>query len=174
MAVGFLMPDGHAPTTLLLVPHARTEWNERGWYQGWTDIPLNDYGYQMADRLAKRLAREPIAAIYTSDLCRAIQTARPVWEAKRVPWIVKPELREFERFGDEFLVVNRLGVCYTVTNIAQDYKGQTVLVVTHSGPMRALLREIAPLRTHEFESKQCGINRLTYVAGEWELMSLDE
>lgn len=161
-------------TVILLVPHARTEWNERGWYQGWTDIPLNDYGYQMAKRLAERLAREPIRAIYTSDLARTVQTARPVWEAKQVSWSVRPGLREFKGFGDDLLVANWERVCRTVEDIARSHKGQTVLVVTHSGPIRALLREVAPLRAHEFESKHCGINRLKYLDGEWEVLSLDE
>ncbi len=53
---------------LLLVRHAQTTWNSGGRIQGFTDAPLSDLGHQQAERLAARLACEPIAAAYLHDL----------------------------------------------------------------------------------------------------------
>jgi probable phosphoglycerate mutase len=61
---------------LLLVRHGETEWNRLRRFQGRTDLPLNDRGRDQAMSLALALKEEPIAAIYTSSLLRAVETAR--------------------------------------------------------------------------------------------------
>src|SRR5258708_6512529 len=70
---------GHiAPNTEpLLVRHGETIWNAAHRVQGHTDIPLSERGLAQAHLLAPRLAREPIRALYASDLSRAVQTAEP-------------------------------------------------------------------------------------------------
>lgn len=65
-------------TRLLLVRHAQTAWNVAHRYQGQVDIPLDACGHRQAARLAERLAREVIDAVYTSDLARTRQTAAPL------------------------------------------------------------------------------------------------
>ncbi len=62
-------------TKLYLVRHGETEWNRLAKTQGCTDIKLSDEGYIQAHRLAGRLQNEGIAAIYSSDLKRAYDTA---------------------------------------------------------------------------------------------------
>jgi broad specificity phosphatase PhoE len=87
----------HAATTgteLVLVRHGETVWNRDLRIQGHTDIGLSEAGYEQTRRLAARLAREPIRAIYTSDLSRACQTARPVAEALGLQIHPTPLLRE--------------------------------------------------------------------------------
>jgi len=65
-------------TRILLARHGETDWNRVGRWQGHADPPLNDAGRTQAAELAERLAGDGIAAIYSSDLMRASQTARVV------------------------------------------------------------------------------------------------
>ena len=60
---------------LLLVRHAETDWNLNRRYQSYSDVPVNQNGVQQALSLAKRLSKERIDAIYSSDLWRAMETA---------------------------------------------------------------------------------------------------
>ena len=63
---------------VLLARHGETRDNlPPGWFQGWTDTPLNDVGRRQASELGQLLARrsEPIASLWSSDLIRASETA---------------------------------------------------------------------------------------------------
>lgn len=60
---------------LFLVRHAKTAWNEQGKKQGLNDVPLNESGKKQAEELAQKFADVEIAAIYTSVLSRAKDTA---------------------------------------------------------------------------------------------------
>src|SRR5687768_670536 len=62
-------------TRLILVRHGETAWNHDLRLQGHTDTDLSDLGREQAARLAERLAREEIAAAYSSDLRRCVDTA---------------------------------------------------------------------------------------------------
>ncbi len=79
---------------LLLVRHGETAWNDAARYQGQEDVPLSPRGRVEAERLAERLVGEPIAAIYTSDLARARDTAQVVAERLEKPVMLEPRLRE--------------------------------------------------------------------------------
>lgn len=61
---------------IILVRHGETEWNRLGIFQGRSDIPLNARGKAEARAQADALKHEPIAAIYSSPLVRAGETAR--------------------------------------------------------------------------------------------------
>lgn len=78
--------DSPMTTRFILIRHGQTEWNrgvER--FRGRADIPLNDLGHAQAQRVAARLANEPIAAIYASPKQRTLDTARPLAERLRLP-----------------------------------------------------------------------------------------
>jgi len=60
---------------LVLVRHGRTAWNAEGRFQGQADPPLDDVGWEQARLTALSLARLRPAAIVSSDLRRAHQTA---------------------------------------------------------------------------------------------------
>jgi probable phosphoglycerate mutase len=81
-------------TQLVLVRHGETEWNRDRRIQGHTDIGLSALGHEQSRRLARRLAREPIQALYSSDLQRAAQSATPLAEMLGLPLRTTPLLRE--------------------------------------------------------------------------------
>lgn len=71
-------------TKLILVRHGETDWNQVDRIQGWLDIPLNEEGIKQAERLAKELSEMKIAAIYSSPLKRALQTAKAIAEKQHL------------------------------------------------------------------------------------------
>ncbi|WP_367269799.1 histidine phosphatase family protein [Roseateles sp.] len=87
-------------TRLILVRHGETAWNRATRIQGHTDIPLSALGLAQAERLAQALADEPLAAVYSSDLSRARQTAEALANAQGLPVHLDTALRErsFGRF----------------------------------------------------------------------------
>ncbi len=64
------------PTRIFALRHGQTAWNADGRLQGHLDIPLDATGRWQAERLAQALAGEDLAAIYSSDLQRALATAQ--------------------------------------------------------------------------------------------------
>ncbi|MGH8064320.1 MAG: histidine phosphatase family protein [Candidatus Entotheonellia bacterium] len=81
-------------TRILLVRHGETDWNATGRIQGHSDTPLNAAGHEQARRVAQRLAREPVRALYSSDLARAFQTATAIGQTLGLTVVTSPRLRE--------------------------------------------------------------------------------
>jgi probable phosphoglycerate mutase len=59
-----------------LVRHGETEWSISGQHTGSTDIPLTDKGVEVARELGRKLADHEFAAVWSSPLSRARETAR--------------------------------------------------------------------------------------------------
>jgi len=97
-------PTGFQPinpaltTEFWVVRHAETEWNAIGRYQGQTDVALSQTGREQAARLAGRLTGMQFDAVYSSDLARALDTARTVASTLRgAPEVhTDPGLREID------------------------------------------------------------------------------
>jgi probable phosphoglycerate mutase len=81
-------------TRILLVRHGETDWNASGRIQGHNDTPLNAAGRQQAQRTAQRLACEPIKALYSSDLARALETATIIGAPLGLTVVTSARLRE--------------------------------------------------------------------------------
>ncbi|GGY25072.1 histidine phosphatase family protein [Paludibacterium paludis] len=83
-----------------MVRHGETAWNAERRLQGQTDIPLNITGEEQAERLARTLRHQGLSfdAVYSSDLSRALATARPVAQWQNLPLNTAPALRE-RHFG---------------------------------------------------------------------------
>ena len=64
------------PTRLFLVRHGATELTAEARFSGATDVPLSEEGRKQVENLAKRLAGEPLDAIYASPMGRTVETAR--------------------------------------------------------------------------------------------------
>ena len=86
-------------TRIIAVRHGETAWNVDTRIQGHLDIALNDTGHWQARQVARALADEPLAAVYTSDLQRAHATAQAIAQASGAPLVAEPGLRE-RSFGE--------------------------------------------------------------------------
>lgn len=82
------------PTRVFLIRHGQTAWNAALRMQGQLDIPLNEVGHRQAAQLAQALAGERLAAIYSSDLQRAVQTAQALAASTGMVVSTNADLRE--------------------------------------------------------------------------------
>jgi ribonuclease H / adenosylcobalamin/alpha-ribazole phosphatase len=88
-----------SPTRLLMLRHGQTEYSAQGRYSGRADLPLTELGERQAAVAAARLATtDGVAAVASSPLLRARQTARPVADALAVPLNIHDGLTETD-FG---------------------------------------------------------------------------
>lgn len=67
-----------SPTTILLIRHGRTRANREGIFRGRMDVPLDDTGEAQAEATGRYLKDRPVAAVYSSPLVRARETALAV------------------------------------------------------------------------------------------------
>lgn len=79
--------------------HCVTAHNAAGLMSGWQDPPLSAEGAAAARQLGERYRGESIAAVFTSDLLRAVQTAQFAFHDAGVPMVTDSRLRECD-FGD--------------------------------------------------------------------------
>ena len=82
---------------IYLARHGETDDNARRVVQGWTDTPLNERGREQARELAERVAGLGVAAVWSSQLARAAETAQIVGEALGIGPRVDERLAESRR-----------------------------------------------------------------------------
>jgi broad specificity phosphatase PhoE len=164
-----------ATTTFVLVRHGETDWNRERRFQGHADVPLNEAGRRQAEALADALAGERFAAAYSSPLRRALETAEIVADRLHIPVEPRAGLMEVDvgswsglttaeveqRFPDGFRhwvetradgwtdgeTYEELGarVIWDLRRLAERHPGESVLAVTHGGPIRSVLAAAAGL-----------------------------
>lgn len=90
-------------TRLYLVRHAETSWNAEIRYQGNLDIPLSPIGKLQAQRTANFFSSLPLAALYSSTVLRAVETAQEIASQARLlptgepaPLLAESSLREMD------------------------------------------------------------------------------
>jgi len=157
-------------TTLILVRHGQTDWNAESRIQGQLGVDLSEVGRQQVVLTSQRLAAVRAAALYSSDLKRALASAEPIasqtgltiqpaaelrersfgeWEGKTWPEIeaADPTLRARGRGdlrlsppGGEKREQVRERVVAFAERVAHDHPDQFVVAVTHGGPISQLLR----------------------------------
>src|SRR3989338_7307318 len=82
---------------LILVSHAKSEWNALGKWTGWQDIPHSEEGRAKAAHTAEQLRGLTIDRAYTADLKRCSDTLDIILERlglRDVPIVVAPALKE--------------------------------------------------------------------------------
>src|SRR5918911_3820861 len=65
-------------TNVLLIRHGQSRGNAERRFGGHTATPLSGRGRRQAEATARTLKSESLTAIYSSDLARAMETARPL------------------------------------------------------------------------------------------------
>ncbi len=85
-------------TRICFVRHGETDWNIELRMQGHIDLALNAKGEAQGQAAGRYFSRVRTAALYSSDLLRARQTAHPISAALGLPMVLRPELRE-RHFG---------------------------------------------------------------------------
>ena len=159
-------------TRLLVVRHGRSEWNAQHRWQGLADIPLDDEGQRQAAQAAEVLGT--FDGVWASDLQRATLTAQIIAELVGMgPVQIDPRLRETdvgpwegldrdaveagwpgylaakmrpEGFEDYAAAAERVMAAFR--DIAAAHRGGEVLIVSHGGVIRAVLREVADIDPH--------------------------
>ena len=156
---------------LILARHGRTEWNDQLRYIGWQDVDLNDAGRRQAEALARHLSGRLINVIYASDLKRAAETAAAIGRNLDMSVTPDPRLREACFGVLEGLTFNEAQVQFPdmigswladgdrpptgaesfsdfgtrvdsfLEHLKTGHDDQTVLVVSHGGVIREILRQ---------------------------------
>ena len=80
-------------TRVLMVRHGGTVMNEDQ-FAGASDVALSDEGREQTRRLAQRLSRENISAIYASPLGRTVETAKILAAPHKLEVQIRDGLRE--------------------------------------------------------------------------------
>jgi broad specificity phosphatase PhoE len=153
-------------TTILLARHGETDWNRDGRFQGHADPPLNRTGRDQAVELSVALMAEELAAVYSSPLRRALETAKVVAASRGLEPVTVDGLREVDvgswsgltraeieqRFPEQYLrwldygqgwedgeTYEEMGkrAVAALLGLATAHEGDRVLAVTHGGPIRA-------------------------------------
>ena len=153
-------------TRLLVLRHGQSEWNAQGRWQGQADIALTPEGIQQAQQAALKLGKFDLIA--TSSLQRALRTAQIIAEHKNMsdlhiddrlkeshigPWqgLTYAEIeagwpgflesrRQPEDFEPNLQVVQRM--TEALIEVADRCRGGQALIVSHSGAIRTLRREL--------------------------------
>lgn len=179
-------------TVIGLVRHGVTDWNAQMRAQGHTDIPLNEEGRRQAERLGVRMSGEVWDYVYSSDLGRAMETARSAAGSGAMEVATDVRLREVflgeiegtteaervTRWGDNWRdldlgeesrdAVAERGV-QAINEIADRHPGKRVLIVSHGGLIGLAFKRLIPhFETAEFiRNTSVTVVRLTE-EGRWE------
>lgn len=95
---------------IYLFRHGETDCNKARRLQGQSDIPLNEFGRELAVKTAEALKEVRFDAAFSSPLCRASETARIILADRKTPLILDDRLKEInfgECEGQEFAAAKK-------------------------------------------------------------------
>ena len=193
-------------TTLLIVRHAESDWNKEGRIQGDSDFSkLTKRGLRQAEMLRERLKGFKINAVYSSPLSRTVETAKIIAPRLRIRTEKGLKERHFGRLEGRFMkdvekedkeaveyfrktrnfpyrdveTVEEMGErgLKALKKIAKANEGKTVLIVSHGGIIKAILRKImSSPKPHakRMEQANCSLNIISYGRGRFSVKALNE
>jgi probable phosphoglycerate mutase len=197
------MTDERTPR-LLIVRHGETDMNKNAQMQGHNAVALNETGRRQLSRTARRLEFEDIDVVYASDFVRAQESAGIItarngieirtdtrlreqdlgdWEGR--VWFDLPE-DEVGRFigdldfapgGGETKRSVRERVRGFLGDMVERHAGETVLIVTHGGPLTVMIYDILGIPfgpTNLFYVRNGGLSEIEWADDHWRLITLDE
>src|SRR5262245_4642958 len=89
-------------STLILLRHGQSQWNQLNLFTGWVDIPLSQKGIEEALEAGKQICDVPIDLIVTTTLVRAQMTAflaMSLHNSGKVPRVLHPGEGKLEEWG---------------------------------------------------------------------------
>jgi probable phosphoglycerate mutase len=142
-------------------------------------VPLNEEGQQQAKNLAERLKGLPIAAIYSSPVQRAVETAAPLAKVLNLEtriaedfleldlgeWTNLPieELRGDSQFnlfntfrsntripGGELMLEAQLRMVQGIQKLCKQHPEETIAIVSHGDPIKAAVAYFAGIHLDLF------------------------
>src|SRR5262245_34071409 len=189
------VPAPAMSTTVLLCRNGSTEWSREGKLAGRREIGLSEEGRNQARALGEKLAGLEIAEILTSPLPRAYETAQILsephkldaardlrltdfhagrWEGKKLSDIANSD--EYKRFllnpmseqipdGEKLSDARDRMVASVGQALADCALGETVVIVSHAGPMRLLLAHYLGMDLatyHRLRLAPCSVSALRF------------
>jgi probable phosphoglycerate mutase len=154
-------------TTFYLIRHASNDYLVQNKIAGWLPkIHLNEKGRNEAANLASRLAHEPIVAIYSSPLERAVETAQPLadilqqkvrvseglgeirfgnWTDQSVPRLDEdPNWRRWNSFrsgtqapAGDIMIEAQSRIIREMLRLREIHPSEAIALVTHGDPIKA-------------------------------------
>lgn len=97
---------------LILLRHGQTAWNAARRAQGQADVPLDEVGHAQAAVVAPYLASLDLAAVWSSDLSRARETAEYVVAESGLSAKYDERLREFDVGKRQGLTLDEFATVY--------------------------------------------------------------
>ena len=85
---------------LYLMRHGETDWNKDKRLQGRSDVPLNEYGIELAEKTAEGLRHVRFDRIFSSPLQRALTTAQIMAKGREISVMPDEALCEVN-FGED-------------------------------------------------------------------------
>ena len=167
-------------TRFLLIRHATTDSVGKRLSGRKPGVHLNEQGQEEAKNLAERLIHVPIAAIYSSPLERALETAEPVATSHHLQTIIcedfleinfgewtdlsfeelqnEPQFQRFNNFrsttripGGELMPEAQTRFIAGLQKLCLQHPGETVAVVSHSDLIKAAIAYYAGIHLDLFQ-----------------------
>ncbi|MFT4216027.1 MAG: MSMEG_4193 family putative phosphomutase [Micropruina sp.] len=185
-----------SPTTfrVLLVRHGQTPTTGQVLPGRAPGLHLSERGRDQAEAVARRLTDAGLAALYTSPLERARETAEPTERATGLTAIVEPALLECDfgewtgreltalaklrdwrtvqqapstfRFpGGESFVELQARMIALMERLRAEHRGQTVVCFSHADPIKALLTHAVGTHLDHFQRIDVGTGSVSVI--EW-------
>lgn len=193
-------------TELWLLRHGETEWNADGRVQGHIDVALSPKGIGQAFRVAERLAGMKVRfdGLYSSDLERARETARPIAQALGLQLVLEPRIREIDagrlsgllraetaKLFPAYHLAIQLDPWYTARpggesmaevaarflDFAYSLPAGRFLLVAHGGVVRAALKSLLEMQDdswRRFNIANTSITRLSIEDGRGSALSVGD
>ena len=168
-------------TDIYLIRHGESEGNHYRRCHGHTNGVLTPKGRQQAETLAGRLKDEPIAAVYSSDLRRASETAKlavPHLTARLMPGLREiflgdwedltwgeimhdwpAQYKVFEPPGGESHDAVKRRMTVALRAVAAAHPGQTVAVVSHGMALKLLCEALTGQPAPPWDNASLGLVR---------------
>ncbi len=103
---------------IVLIRHGETDSNLKGIWQCGDDVPLNSHGMEQAREFGRNAESLSIEALYSSDMTRAMQTAKEISRISGIPYLGR--VNEFRERGcgdisglDYYGIVEKYGIHLT-------------------------------------------------------------